>query len=394
MPLFEGLSFGAEQNIVVVDIGEAYTKCGLAGETAPKCIIPSEVKDSKSGKVVKLWNYSNTDDLYEQLKDFFYRLYFRHLLITPKDKHVVVVESLLCPSDFRETLAKVLFLHYKSASVLFAPSHMVCLMSVGTNTGLVMDAGYSETVVIPVYDGIPILKAWQAVPLAGKAIHSEIESKLKEYGTVEISLADSVDEEVLENIKAQCCFVTDFKRAQHIFSVMKGNDKAKLPKPPPDVSFPLDGSNIIMVKGEIREHVCEVLFQQDNDEKSVATLLLDSLVECPIDVRRKLAENIVILGGTAMLPGFYHRLRLELYYLMSQLKYRKQLAVKVFKFHKPPAKENYTAWLGGAMFGALETLQMRSLQRETYLQSCKLPDWCNVSLPTPETTHSVKRSTI
>ena len=39
---------------------------------------------------------------------------------------------------------------FQSASVLFAPSHTVSLLTVGTNTALVMDAGYNETVVIPV----------------------------------------------------------------------------------------------------------------------------------------------------------------------------------------------------------------------------------------------------
>ena len=38
---------------------------------------------------------------------------FRHLLMCPKDKRVVVVESLLCPTDFRECLARVLFRHFE-----------------------------------------------------------------------------------------------------------------------------------------------------------------------------------------------------------------------------------------------------------------------------------------
>jgi hypothetical protein len=37
---------------------------------------------------------------------------YRYLLVTPKDRKVVIVESLLCPTVERETLAKVLFLHY------------------------------------------------------------------------------------------------------------------------------------------------------------------------------------------------------------------------------------------------------------------------------------------
>ena len=66
-----------------------------------------------------------------------------------------------------------------------------------------------------------------------------------------------------------------------------------------------------------------------------------------MDMRLELAENIVITGGTAMLPGFLHRIQLELYDLLKQPRYSNILAIKKFKFHQPPAKANYTAWLGG-----------------------------------------------
>lgn len=35
------------------------------------------------------------------------------MLVNPKERKVVVVESLLTPTLFRETLAKVLFTHYE-----------------------------------------------------------------------------------------------------------------------------------------------------------------------------------------------------------------------------------------------------------------------------------------
>ena len=69
--------------------------------------------------------------------------------------------------------------------------------------------------------------------------------------------------------------------------------------------------------------------------------------QCPIDTRRELSENIVVVGGTAMTPGFYHRLKRELDALVAKPRYKEALGVKTFKFPKAPARENYTAWLGG-----------------------------------------------
>lgn len=76
----------------------------------------------------------------------------------------------------------------------------------------------------------------------------------------------------------------------------------------------------------------EILFEQDNEEKSVATLILDSLMQCPIDTRKQLAENLVIIGGTSMLPGFLHRLLAEIRYLVEKPKYKKHLAPRPSEF--------------------------------------------------------------
>lgn len=37
----------------------------------------------------------------------------RHLLVNPRDRRVVIIESILCPSHFRETLTKVFFKQFE-----------------------------------------------------------------------------------------------------------------------------------------------------------------------------------------------------------------------------------------------------------------------------------------
>ncbi|OWF35723.1 Protein phosphatase 1 regulatory subunit 37 [Mizuhopecten yessoensis] len=364
-------------------------RCGLAGETGPRCIIPSEIKNAKSGKIVKLWDFEKEDELYENIKDFLFVLYFRHLLLSPKNKRVVVCESLLCPIIFREALAKVLFIHYEVATVMFASGHVMSLLTLGSTTGLVMDIGFTETLVIPVYEGIPVVKAIQCIPLAAKAIHGKIENLLLDSATVMTDtreecplsgLPDCLNEQILEDIKVRCCFVTNLKRAKAIQEVViHGADESMLPTPPPSVQYPLDGGKVLNITGKVREQSCEVLFEQDNEEQSVTTSILDAILKCPIDMRLELASNIVIIGGTSMLKGFHHRIGSELYDLLRKPKYREQLSIRTFKFHKLPAKENYAAWLGGAMMGSLETLPSRSVTRDSYQLSGKLADWCSIT---------------
>ncbi|RXN34903.1 actin-related 10 [Labeo rohita] len=108
MPLFEGLGSGGEKTAVVIDLGAAYT--------------------------------NRTHDAVSP---------FRHLLVNPRDRRVVIIESILCPSHFRETLSRVFFKHFEVPSVLFAPSHLMSVMTLGIQSALVMDCGYTETLVLP-----------------------------------------------------------------------------------------------------------------------------------------------------------------------------------------------------------------------------------------------------
>ena len=65
---------------------------------------------------------------------------FRHLLVNPKERRIVIVESILTPSKFRNTLAKVLFTHYE-VSTLVNPNCMFAKRSQYSrmNTSFVMD---------------------------------------------------------------------------------------------------------------------------------------------------------------------------------------------------------------------------------------------------------------
>uniref|UniRef100_A0A8C6VM59 Actin-related protein 10 n=1 Tax=Naja naja TaxID=35670 RepID=A0A8C6VM59_NAJNA len=393
MPLYEGLGSGGEKTAVVIDLGAAFTKCGFAGETGPRCVIPSEVKKPGVSKPIRVVQYNiNTEELYSYLKEFIHMLYFRHLLVNPRDRRVVIVESVLCPSHFRETLTKVLFKYFEVPSVLFAPSHLMALLTLGINSAMVLDCGYTESMVLPIYEGIPVLSCWGALPLGGKAIHKELEYQLLEQSTVDTgatkgqgltSVMGSIPEDIVEDIKVRTCFVSDLQRGLKIQAAkFDMDDSSERPTPPPDVDYPLDGEKILHINGSIRDSAVEVLFVQDNEEKSVATLILDSLMECPIDTRKQLAENLIIIGGTAMLPGFLHRLMAEIRYLVEKPKYKEILASKTFRVHMPPAKPNCVAWLGGAIFGALQDiLGSRSVSKEYYNQTGRIPDWCCLNNP-------------
>ena len=73
-----------------------------------------------------------------------------------------------------------------------------------------------------------------------------------------------------------------------------------------------------------------------------------------VDLRRQLADNILVIGGTAMIPGFLHRLHSELINLVNMPTYENRLFLKELHFHSPPTQLNYAAWLGGTFSRCLK----------------------------------------
>ncbi|XP_065337100.1 actin-related protein 10 [Cloeon dipterum] len=379
--LYEGRNLISEKPVVVIDIGRAYTKCGFAGESAPRCIIPSEFICKSTGATKKVFDYETRDQLYQNFVEFGHILFFKYLLVTPKDRKVVIVESLLNPSLERDTLAQVLFSYYELSSVCMVPSHMVSLYTLAVPTALVLDIGYKEAVLIPVVENTPVLHAYQALALAGEAVELNLrkllESQCKEEEQFYLK-AKPLPNSTVEDIKVRGCFVTKLDRAQMIQASVK-EPSVSAPTPPPDLPYPLGGDRSITIPGTSRELAYEVLFELDNDLMSIATMILDAILKCPLDTRVSLAENILLIGGTSMALGLKARLQQELLDLLVTPQYIKKLALKKFCFHNPPAKENYVAWLGGAIMGATNSIVKRSVTREDYLRVPKIPDWADLS---------------
>ncbi|VDK21278.1 unnamed protein product [Taenia asiatica] len=385
-----------EKTPIIFDLGAAYIKCGFAGEASPRFILPS--------LFIKL-DFSSVN-LYESLKELFYSLCYRYLLVNPKERRVVIVESIMTPTHFRQTIADVLFRHFEVPSILFAPAHLMALFTLGISTGLVLDCGYSEALVLPICEGFTLLSTWHSAHLGSRHIHKRLEGQIREHAFVEDDgagrqkLSEVFDmgantHAMLEDILMRACFISPADRAASWRKWIEEREKSKegCPTQPPlyateSFTCPLEGcgegTRLVHIPSWLRESATEILFTPDDaDGVTITTLFLDCLLMCPIDYRVSLAQNVVCIGGTTMLPGFVERLNEELQKGLDLPHYEPLAALKQhLKFHKPPAKANYTAWLGGAIFGALECLPGRSLLRDAYLKDPKLPDWNDI----PDTT--------
>uniref|UniRef100_A0A182SGX0 Actin-related protein 10 n=1 Tax=Anopheles maculatus TaxID=74869 RepID=A0A182SGX0_9DIPT len=372
MPLYDTML--QEKPAIVLEIGTALTKLGFAGEPYPRSIIASEVLDHEAKNAGlttpnrKLFDYTSEVELYDWLVEFLKTVFFKYVLVSPKDRKVVIVESVLCPTIIKEKLARALFCHFDVSSVFFVPTHLVVLATLAVETALVVDIGYKEAVVVPVFCGVQALYAAEAQPLAAESVHNEIRRQLVASGVDEKLLTETT----VEDIKIRTCFVTTAERA----AKFRQEDEAAI-QPCPDVDYPAKGDAIIKVSGRLRETAYEVMFPEDNDRLGLPYIILNAILKCPRDTRVPLANNLVLIGGSTMVQGLTARLKSELLALLKTDLYKERLFIQTFKFHKAPAEPNFTAWLGGSIYGATDLVLTKSISREAYSKNQTIPDFTN-----------------
>ena len=86
------------------------------------------------------------------------------------------------------------------------------------------------------------------------------------------------------------------------------------------------GKGTLFIPGWIRGRFSEILFQNFNDidNPSIPESLIKSLVKIPIDLRKQLSSNCLIIGGTSSLPGLKTRLKNEVKDLLFKSKFIKR----------------------------------------------------------------------
>lgn len=394
-----------DKNIVVLEFGRHYTRCGFAGEPAPRAILKTCHVDPLTGERVYLHQIPNQDDLKTKLADFIERIYFNHLAVSPKEKKVVVVESVFCKSLFRNTLTKLFFEQFSVPAILFVPDHLMAMATLGCSTCLIVDMGAEEVISIAVVDGLTLLDVSQFASLGARTIDSLIYQELNKQNSKYKRL---LTPDTVEDIRVKACFVAPFERG-----IKMARDKLNKSKEvqmeaikraeehhkeisigtmedcyflgeqdeesPINLDYSIGGHDAITIPGNLREGACEIFFEIFGHEHSLTTMIIETILSAPIDCRKPLAENILLVGGLANLPGLEHRLSEELLNIDKYERFKRKIP-DTFKFHKSLCPRNYLCWLGASMFCTSSSMELRSTTRDQWKKDGKknLREWSDL----------------
>jgi actin-related protein 10 len=138
---------------------------------------------------------------------------------------------------------------------------------------------------------------------------------------------------------------------------------------PKDIILPL---GLVTIPGHVRTLATEILFDPNYDPLHVATW--KCIASLPVDIRRDIISNLLVIGGPAMLPGVIDRFFQEMKAICDP---NLQHLIPYLHIIETPFPPNRHASIGAALFQAAGFQSSFTVDIEEFKKSKKVPDWTN-----------------
>lgn len=391
------------QRKIVMDSGSHTVRIGYEREDFPKLKIPNLLGTPKYKKALSETpkTYVGQDAVdnmgllsyrrpYDPVRGFniddqeqVWHHCFQKLDLSP-DSHVLVLS--ISPSIPRKELLSQLEVLLETEgfyAVVPMETPPLALFSTGSETGLVLDAGASQTTAVPVCRGFTIRDAIQSGGRGGNDVTDSLIRMLAREG---VKLDGGAGRLVAESVKEARCYVAPSKAAFEKSRILSGNgglvnNVTMEPFTLPDGTVLTDQSDYKHSTVRWADACPEILFSPSSaclDSPGAAELVWRAIGTCDPALRQGLWSNIVLTGGTTLLKGYPERLSNELRGLKNkagtQNSKQKQQGTTTTttatseEVLRAPANRDISVWVGGSVVSALE-LRNLYLTRANYRDS-------------------------
>ncbi len=227
----------------------------------------------------------------------------------------MLIDPLLDKLDkIYELLVKIILENPNTQAVKIFPKTITPIYCTGFSSGIIFDAGYLTTQIIPVNEGLPYLDKIHNINLSCSDLEKELKIGILEENVVSpitpklkiknIELFSETLNNGLEDILTRAMFCVSKK----ISELLKNPaELSKLKSEFTKVDY-LNSSFIMTMAKRVQLGTKFFGDYANCDEINFAYELLKSIKNLPCEDRKKLAGNIILNGGLTMTIGFYKRL--------------------------------------------------------------------------------------
>ncbi|KAJ1950125.1 Actin- protein 6, partial [Linderina macrospora] len=341
---------------LVLDNGSHTIKGGFADSDTDPQVIPNTVTRTKRTKRVYV---ADLIDKSSDLSGLYYRSPFERgylvrwdaeisvwdrifsndvLGCTPTDTHLIVSEPVFNFQPIQRTMDEILFEEYQFQSLIRTTATKLATIGAaeiiyGDTTEpdcvLVVDVGHAFTYVVPYVNGKQVSAGVRRLDIGGRILTNY----LKE--TVSFRYWDMMDETYIMNaVKEKCCFVSqDFYRdletargctggrgirtnplgLEYVLPDFTHSKQGFVRGQGSDIEQLMSDTQILPLCNE-RFAIPEALFHPTDiglEQGGLHETVIQAVGACPEETRGVLLSNILLVGGTAALPGLRQRLQSE-----------------------------------------------------------------------------------
>lgn len=294
---------------------------------------------------------------WEAIEKIWHYIFHDLLQINPSEHPVLLTEPPLNPAQNREKMAEILFENFNVPAIYVSSSAVLSLLASGRTTGLVIDMGESVTHIVPIYKGIPITSAICRLDIGGHDITKYLYHLLRQrsvevYGYTFSHPLNGVSHIIARETKERFCYVAlDPARELRL-----AEEDSQI-----ETQITLLFDRILTIGSE-RFLAPEILFAYEGMNRSVQPLheaMYQAMLQCGIDLRNDLCQNIVLSGGSSQFPGLKERLCKELTEIMPETSKIRIIA---------PPERGLSAWIGGAMLASHKIFPNLWFSRKEYME--------------------------
>ncbi|KAF2644777.1 Actin/actin-like protein [Massarina eburnea CBS 473.64] len=300
----------------------------------------------------------------------------------PSDTNLLLTEKPNCPKELQKNCDEIVFEQFEFAAYYrcigpalnaYHPFSASSLFSLPQECLLIIDTSYSDTTILPIYNGTLLQTASRRLTVGGKLLTNYLKelSSLRHYNMMEETyLLNEIKEAVSFVVPSAQQFATDLERT------WKGRqgDKRELdssivvdyvlpdyeraihgharPHDPAQLRMrrglqPLQGPREdLLPLGNERFAVPELLFNPADigiQESGLSGAIMEALSVLPDALKMGMLANVVVVGGNSLIAGFMERLETDLRALVPA-----QYLLNVSRADDPIKH----TWLGAARFAS------------------------------------------
>ena len=345
---------------IVVDQGYGSTRFGVAGEKLPTQL-SNTTNPFESGEYKYMIERQNLDAMcvdWAMLETQWTHIFETELDVEGDNTSVLCTISPYGSLEYAETLAELLFETLETNGLYFTNPALLSLYAQGKTTGLILDSGECTTSAFPVFDGIINKHAVKTIPFGGRDITTYVGRELiMEYGDDSpgikgLNLESYATNVLLTQMKEDLCYCDAPRPSEAKAYALPDGSSVTIGGPDDTHKFPYRAPEHFFF------NPLKLDWADTKLEESVPAMIMECLMDCQIDTRKKLTENVLLAGANTLFDGLPEM-------LFKKTKVEGKERTVTLKLAATAVRE-HSAWLGGTIIAKMPAYLDQLVTPEEY----------------------------